>query len=68
MKSSFAPSWRDTRSGGGRTKLKLEQMVLYGQSTTCRWNTLLTYFEEATDADFRCGTCDACRMQQSHAA
>ncbi len=49
-------------------ELKLEQMVLYGQSTTCRWNTLLTYFEEATDADFRCGTCDACRMQQSHAA
>ena len=49
-------------------ELKLEQMVLYGQSTTCRWNTLLTYFEEATDADFRCGACDACRMQQSHAA
>jgi hypothetical protein len=43
---------------------KLEQMILYGTTVaSCRWNTLLDYFESgAGDADtvFRCGTCDAC--------
>jgi ATP-dependent DNA helicase RecQ len=42
---------------------RLEQMVLYGQSTTCRWKILLDYFDRnAARADTigRCGRCDAC--------
>jgi len=36
-------------------------MVAYAQSSLCRWRTLLEYFEDPEfDADFRCGTCDAC--------
>ena len=40
---------------------KLERMMLYGQSATCRWRMLLDYFEDAdADPDFRCGACDNC--------
>ncbi len=42
---------------------KLERMMLYGQSAGCRWRTLLEYFsEDGLDPDFRCGTCDNCRV------
>ncbi|HET7221184.1 MAG TPA: ATP-dependent DNA helicase RecQ [Vicinamibacterales bacterium] len=41
---------------------KLEQMLLYAQSSACRWRYLLDYFHVPDVAsDFRCGTCDACR-------
>jgi ATP-dependent DNA helicase RecQ len=44
---------------------RLEQMVLYGQSTTCRWKILLDYFEPVAarpDMNGCCGTCDACQL------
>jgi ATP-dependent DNA helicase RecQ len=50
-------------------ELKLEQMILYGQSPSCRWKTFLNYFDEgAAGDDFRCGSCDACAVPQSHVA
>ena len=50
-------------------ELKLEQMILYGQSTACRWKTFLNYFDEgAAGDDFRCGACDACAAQQADVA
>jgi hypothetical protein len=40
---------------------KLERMMVYAQSASCRWRALLEYFEEPDlDPEFRCGTCDAC--------
>ena len=40
---------------------KLERMMAYAQSASCRWRALLDYFEEPDlDREFRCGTCDAC--------
>jgi len=38
---------------------KLERMMLYGQSTACRWKILHDYFNEAFP-DERCGHCDNC--------
>jgi ATP-dependent DNA helicase RecQ len=38
---------------------KLERMMLYGQSTACRWKMLHDYFNEAFP-DERCGHCDNC--------
>jgi ATP-dependent DNA helicase RecQ len=40
---------------------KLERMMVYAQSSACRWRAVLEYFEEPDLApDFRCDTCDAC--------
>jgi ATP-dependent DNA helicase RecQ len=44
---------------------KLEQMILYGQSMTCRWKTLLNYFEPEGSGAFECGNCDVCRAGAS---
>ncbi|MCU1382050.1 MAG: ATP-dependent helicase RecQ [Acidobacteria bacterium] len=50
-------------------ELKLEQMILYGQSMTCRWRALLEYFDEgAADPAFSCGACDVCAVPQTHVA
>lgn len=38
---------------------KLERMMLYGQSASCRWRLLHDYFGEQMDGE-RCGTCDNC--------
>jgi ATP-dependent DNA helicase RecQ len=38
---------------------KLEQMMLYGQSTRCRWKMVLGYFGEDVTWE-RCGHCDNC--------
>ena len=38
---------------------KLEQMMLYGQSTSCRWKILHEYFNEPFVQE-RCGHCDNC--------
>jgi ATP-dependent DNA helicase RecQ len=44
-----------------RNEDKLEQMIAYAQTASCRWRALLEYFEEPDlAADFRCGMCDAC--------
>lgn len=40
---------------------KLEQMMLYGQSTSCRWKMLHDYFNESFPQE-RCGHCDNCRQ------
>ncbi len=48
---------------------KLERIVLYGQTISCRWRTLLQYFHEPDiDDAFRCGTCDVCLGQAAPAA
>lgn len=39
---------------------KLEQMMRYGQSASCRWQLLLEYFGEPLSEP--CGTCDNCRQ------
>jgi ATP-dependent DNA helicase RecQ len=46
------------RTAGDRDKL--ERMMAYGQSASCRWKLLLDYFGEQVDWE-RCGTCDNCR-------
>jgi ATP-dependent DNA helicase RecQ len=47
---------------------RLEQMMLYAQTMSCRWRTLLTYFErDESDPDFSCQTCDACSAAQDAA-
>jgi len=38
---------------------KLEQMMLYGQSSSCRWKILHDYFNEPFPQE-RCGHCDNC--------
>jgi ATP-dependent DNA helicase RecQ len=67
-RKELAPAERDalTRAYEERRKVdeeKLERMMLYGQSATCRWRQLLEYFH-ADDVpeleSFRCGTCDNC--------
>jgi ATP-dependent DNA helicase RecQ len=42
-----------------RDKEKLERMMQYGQSATCRWRLLHDYFGEEMQ-DERCGNCDNC--------
>jgi ATP-dependent DNA helicase RecQ len=38
---------------------KLERMMQYGQSASCRWKLLHDYFGEEMEQE-RCGTCDNC--------
>ena len=42
-----------------KDKEKLERMMQYGQSATCRWRLLHDYFGEVMKAE-RCGACDNC--------
>ena len=42
-----------------KDKEKLERMMQYGQSATCRWRLLHDYFGEVMEAE-RCGACDNC--------
>jgi ATP-dependent DNA helicase RecQ len=42
-----------------KDKEKLERMMQYGQSATCRWRLLHDYFGEEMK-DERCGNCDNC--------
>jgi ATP-dependent DNA helicase RecQ len=46
-----------------RDETRLEKMVVYGQTFTCRWNMLLDYFESSPGelGSEGCGTCDVCR-------
>jgi ATP-dependent DNA helicase RecQ len=41
-----------------RAEERLDYMIRYAQSVSCRRRFLLTYFGETSDA--RCGTCDVC--------
>jgi ATP-dependent DNA helicase RecQ len=50
-------------------ELKLEQMILYGQSVSCRWKALLDYFgESVTDPAFACAGCDVCGSARANVA
>lgn len=40
---------------------KLEQMMQYAQSMTCRWRQILEYFDEKAEFE-SCGSCDVCRQ------
>ena len=42
-------------------RAKLERMLHYAQSASCRWKLLLDYFDEENDFE-RCGVCDNCLM------
>jgi ATP-dependent DNA helicase RecQ len=42
-----------------KDKEKLERMMQYGQSATCRWRLLHDYFGEEMEEE-RCGNCDNC--------
>ena len=42
-----------------KDKEKLERVMQYGQSATCRWRLLHDYFGEEME-DERCGNCDNC--------
>jgi ATP-dependent DNA helicase RecQ len=46
-----------TRAHGDRERL--ERMLAYAQSGTCRWRLLCEYFGERLDGE-RCGMCDNC--------
>jgi len=43
-----------------RDEEKLERMILYAQSPSCRWRAILEYFGEDLAPDFKCRSCDAC--------
>jgi ATP-dependent DNA helicase RecQ len=47
-----------------RDETKLEQMVLYGQAMSCRWRTVLEYFESTLAGVHQesCGSCDVCEL------
>jgi len=53
---AVAKEYSDRQEGD---RAKLERMVQYAQSGTCRWKLLLEYFGEGVAFD-RCGTCDNC--------
>jgi ATP-dependent DNA helicase RecQ len=44
---------------------KLERMVFYAQTGTCRWRVILEYFGERLEGG-RCGHCDNCRRAEQH--
>jgi ATP-dependent DNA helicase RecQ len=46
----------------GKDRRKLEQMMLYAQSGSCRWKVLLEYFgdESREPGGEQCGVCDNC--------
>ncbi|HUH14140.1 MAG TPA: RecQ family ATP-dependent DNA helicase [Longimicrobiales bacterium] len=39
---------------------KLREMVAYCRSARCRTRSIMEYFGEAAEEDFRCGHCDVC--------
>jgi hypothetical protein len=49
---------RAVQDAQSRAKTRLEHMLRYARSLTCRRHALLTYFGEETAA--RCGACDVC--------
>lgn len=50
------------RENEERDELKLQQLVEYAEGhPTCRWRTLLDYFESEELPEGRCGHCDRCR-------
>jgi ATP-dependent DNA helicase RecQ len=75
VKELRASRYRLLRSGVGRSELeelarlseeksakdreKLERVMLYGQSASCRWRLLHDYFGEPMESE-RCGRCDNC--------
>jgi ATP-dependent DNA helicase RecQ len=44
---------------GQADRTRLERMLQYAQSASCRWKILLEYFGEAVEWQ-RCGNCDTC--------
>ena len=41
-------------------RVKLDALLGWCEVTECRRRSLLTYFGEQLDADYRCGNCDVC--------
>jgi ATP-dependent DNA helicase RecQ len=46
---------------------KLDAMVRYAQTVSCRTRYILEYFGEQAPADWRCHHCDACDLMDSWA-
>jgi ATP-dependent DNA helicase RecQ len=51
---------RMSEEKAAKDREKLERMMQYGQSATCRWKLLHDYFGEEMKAD-KCGVCDNCK-------
>jgi ATP-dependent DNA helicase RecQ len=58
--ASIADRLREYEARRRSDEDKLERIIRYAQSPSCRWRALLNYFGDDVAADFRCGTCDAC--------
>ena len=43
-----------------RDQQKLQAMIDFAQTARCRTRTILEYFGEEGEGDWRCGNCDAC--------
>jgi ATP-dependent DNA helicase RecQ len=43
-----------------RDQQKLQAMIDFAQTARCRTRTILEYFGEEVEGDWRCGNCDAC--------
>ena len=56
---------RKPKESVDKDKEKLERMMQYGQSATCRWRLLHDYFEEEMEEE-RCGNCDNCLHPLEH--
>ena len=50
---------RMSEEKANKDREKLERMMQYGQSATCRWRLLHDYFGEEMEVG-RCGNCDNC--------
>jgi ATP-dependent DNA helicase RecQ len=43
-----------------RDLVRQQRMIDYAEGSTCRWRTILDYFDDATLANEGCGNCDRC--------
>ena len=59
--SADLSSYEERRS---MDQAKLDTMVRYCQTASCRTRHILEYFGEKTEADWRCASCDACAAME----
>jgi ATP-dependent DNA helicase RecQ len=59
-RDSIARAGQSYRERHERDLVKLEQMLEYGRSTRCRWQTLVEYFDSACERSEPCEHCDNC--------
>jgi ATP-dependent DNA helicase RecQ len=59
-RESIARAGQTYRERHERDLVKLEQMLEYARSTRCRWQTLVEYFDAASERSEACEHCDNC--------